>query len=182
MISIQVDNTRSSSLAEVALRLGALPTDIPKAVVRALDAGSQILIGMAKRDPKRFKGKGPFPVGQHRLGRVSQNLWRGLFSAAPSKGGTPGSYLLSFGSTARTSKGVNYFAVHEFGAKGTAKVAAFTHPNLFGRGPAKIGAHNRKFNFPARAPMRTHLQQHADKVLRQSVEDELESLVDSLTT
>lgn len=87
-------------------RMRNAPAVVLPAMKRALDAEMQHTI--AHITEQRLGGQGPYPVSQHRLGRVSHQLAESLDSTRAVISGT----TLS---ASAISTGVKYAAIHEFG-------------------------------------------------------------------
>jgi phage gpG-like protein len=168
-IRIEVDSATREKIAQ----LQTLPQRTLNAIARAMDQENQLTIGEIKT--KHLTGNGPFPVDEHRLGRVTGRL-RGSINASESQ--INGNQVdSSIGSN------VKYAAIHEFG--GTIPIPArkqtirhkvdargnlvkqLTNSNLlvFGNADAKrvrettvsVAAH--EIEMPERAPIRTGIDE-----------------------
>jgi phage gpG-like protein len=105
-----------------------------------------VIVGNAVKD--RFTSqRGPFPVSEHKLGRRTGRLRQSITNTPPQINSSNGEVTMGFGSN------VSYFAVHEFGFKGTVQVKAHKRRN----GQA-VRAHSKQATYAARAPMRTELE------------------------
>jgi phage gpG-like protein len=99
---------------------------------------------------KRLSGKGPFPVEEHRLGQVTQQLWRST-RATPATVVSEGTHSEVVGAIGAS---VIYAAVHEFGFQGEVSVKA----------KGKRRANTRNMNMPERAPFRTGIKENLDYI------------------
>lgn len=159
---------------KLAIIVGDLPSIVIPPLVRAMAKMGQLVISKAVQE--RFTGNGPFAVSENKLGDRTGRLRRSLEASKPVVDGN-GRVSMTMGSP------VSYFAIHEFGfsgqqAVGAASVAAFTHPNAFGRGSMDIGAHTRKahsrtVNIPARRPLGTAIEQYSLTYIEQFFTEEL---------
>ncbi len=158
----------------LTIMVGDLPSIVIPPLVRAMAKMGQLVI--AKAQQERFTGNGPFAVSENRLGDRSGRLRRSLEATKPIVNGD-GRVSIAMGSN------VNYFAIHEFGFSGTVSVAAqsvaaYTHPNAFGRGELSIAAHTRKahsrhVNMPARRPLGTAIEQYSLAFIERFFTEEL---------
>lgn len=150
-----------------------------RAMARGIGQASQEIVGIAVKEA--FTGKGPFPPAQHRLGVVTGRLKKAIRATSPSVNLSDSTIDVSFGSN------VSYFAIHEFGFKGTIQVRGhtrkFTGTRSFKRGRltkassskfksvlakrefegrgklyTQVRPHGRKLDVPARAPLGTVLR------------------------
>jgi phage gpG-like protein len=103
---------------------------------------------------KRLSGKGPFPVEEHRLGQVTQQLTRSTRST-PAKVTSTGTQAVIEGSIGAS---VRYAAVHEFGFLGEVQVKAFK------RKGRSVKAYQRRMNIRARAPFQTGINENRDYI------------------
>jgi hypothetical protein len=177
-IKLQVQWSPAASSALDTLR--TMPERLGPAIARGLDAANQLVLGRITQ--KRFTGKGPFAVGDHRLGIVTGRLRQSL-NARPAElrsgnGSGGGSIVADSG----IGSNVKYMGPHEFGYKGDVQVRSFTRHNPRGdikqpisrmrRGKQKIvyrqlatgisvvKAHTRKMDIPERAPIRTGVEEN----------------------
>ena len=159
---------------QLAIIVSDLPAIVIPPLIRAMAKMGQIVISKAVQE--RFTGNGPFPVSQSKLGDRSGRLRRSLEATRPIVDGS-GRVSMAMGSN------VKYFAIHEFGFSGTVSVAAqsvaaYTHPNAFGKGELSIAAHtrkahSRKVNMPARRPLGTAIEQYSLPYLERFFTEEL---------
>lgn len=155
-------------------RLRATPVQLKAVASKALRVGLQVALGKTQRE--RFSGRGPFPVSERRLGIVTGRLRNSFLDAARSVAvQESGSEIVAVVGSA-----VSYFPRHEFGFSGTEQVRQ--HSRLITReletgrvvrnvksarkgkttatGLITVKAHSRRVNTPARAPLRTGLNEH----------------------
>lgn len=153
---------------------------IATTLVRGVNAGSQILQGLAVKE--RFTGQGPFPVSQKKLGVASNRLRRSIRFANAS--------FANNQLTTSAGSNVKYFARHEFGGQGkvirvkAAQVKEHQVRNAFGRGETiTIAAHTRRaYSFrdrtPKREPLQASLREHATRVYGGQIEKQLITLLE----
>lgn len=184
--SLRFDIVLDSRQAREALaKLGDLtqPNEITR---QAIHLGMGKLAQRAARE--RFSGKGPFPVAQNRLGNVSGRLKRAIDAKETE--------IVAGGYQSRLGAALEYFAAHEFGFRGTVQVPAHRRDaykvnrkqqtrtskkgtrfsiraNQFSVLPGSVRAHSKRLNIPARAPLRTALSQHAEKILTAEIKTAL---------
>lgn len=146
MMNTQVTITVDPGLQGLFKRLADLPQELLTAVATGMKQAGPVIVGNAVKD--RFTSqRGPFPVSEHKLGRVTGRLRQSITNTPPQINANTGEVTMGFGSN------VSYFAVHEFGFNGTVAVRAHKRKN----GQA-VRAHTKQANYPARAPMRTELE------------------------
>src|ERR1035437_152631 len=104
-MSAQIKLQLAPEAERIVRNLQTMPTDMVAAVARAMDQGNQLAVSQIQRF--HLTGKGPFPVEEHKLGRVS-GLLRESVSASPAVVQDT-KVRSSIGST------VVYAAIHEFG-------------------------------------------------------------------
>lgn len=145
---------------------------------KALSLGLDLLAKQAAKE--RFRGKGPFPVSQNRLGVVSGRLVQDLYGAD--------ARITADGYTGQVGSRLEYFGAHEVGFSGTVQVPAHTRDsyqvnrkrqtrtsksgkpvsiraNRYSVLPHSVRAHSKKLNIPARKPLRTAIEEHAGTIL-----------------
>jgi hypothetical protein len=149
--------------------------DYPNALWGAMRTGLNrgLELVLSRVQATRFTGEGPFPVSEHRLGHVTTRLRTSLrvIPATVDAEGVEG----AIGSN------VKYFAVHEYGFNGAVQVRAHsrlrvvndkgrpvragaakpTRTRVFTGYEGTVKAHSRRMNVPARAPLRTGIQEGA---------------------
>lgn len=170
--------TGDLQLQEVLELLNSAPKSVLPAIARGLSTGAAEVLGLAQKE--RFRGRGPFPVSQNRLGVRTGLLLRTLNVTKPQLSGNSLSV--------RMGSNVSYFAAHEFGFRGAvsvrqSQVRAFTNNNAFGNNQISVLAHSRRahqrnVNIPARAPLGTAIDQHSVRAIGDAVERELNKLLD----
>lgn len=157
---MKLNLTLSSAAQTVIRRVGGMGAQFAPAIARGLDGGLEYALG--KVAASRFTGRGPFPVGEHRLGVVSSRLRTSLRRSKATVNG--GIVRASVGSN------VTYFSPHEFGFSGTVSVRAHARNKTTGRGKKKqtnsvsVRAHTRAVNVPERAPLRTGIKEQAPAI------------------
>jgi phage gpG-like protein len=106
-MSAQIKLQLAPEAERIVRNLQTMPTDMVAAVARAMDQGNQLAVSQIQRF--HLTGKGPFPVEEHKLGRVS-GLLRESVSASPA---------VVQDTKVRSSIGSNvvYAAIHEFGGR-----------------------------------------------------------------
>lgn len=97
-------------------RLRAMPEKIAPAIARGMDKAGIAALDEIKVE--RFRGKGPFPAAQHKLGEKTTDLRASLRYVPARIGG--GMVTAAMGSN------LIYFGVHEFGFTGQVHVSSFT--------------------------------------------------------
>jgi hypothetical protein len=160
--------TLSPQAEQLLQAFGNTDATLPRALMRAMDRANQLVIGAVSR--ARFTGRGPFPVGDHRLG-VRTNRLRSSLRASKAVIDGNGGIASAIGSN------VIYFGAHEYGFTGTASVRAHTRTRTFGKGGlirasargrkevlsstvSTVRAHSRKMKIPARAPLSTGIAEN----------------------
>lgn len=161
-----LDSDRITSLFE---GLRDLPAVATTATLRAVERGSLRLLKVASKE--RFTGKGPFPPRMKRLGVRTGLLRRSLRATKPTVAG--GRVVVELGASAK------YWAAHEFG--GALNVKAHTRKvksrDIFeknariGSGVAQVKAHTRRL--PARKPLGTAIDEHAEDIYTEEIIAEL---------
>lgn len=145
-MNTQVTITVDRGLQGLFNRLAELPQVLLQAVATGMKQAGPVIVGNAVK--LRFTSqRGPFPISEHKLGRVTGRLRQSITNTPPQINANTGEVTMGFGSN------VSYFAVHEFGFKGAVAVRAHKRRN----GQA-VRAHRRNVNITARAPMRTELE------------------------
>jgi hypothetical protein len=181
-LEIKIDIPQASRA--IIAKLQSFKPELGEAIKRGMDKGSAIVLG--KTLSERFRGQGPFPVAEHRLGIRTHRLWDSLrWTKAQSVavGGKLVEVSASMGSN------IEYFGVHEFGFEGDVQVKSFSRKVSelrFGRAPVKgkkktvkkketVRAHVRHLRIPARAPLRHGIEDHIGEFTEQ-IGIELETL------
>lgn len=139
------------------------------AIQRGMEKGAMYIVGDITE--KRLTGKGPFPVGEHKLGVVSGRLRKSFRSSA--------GYSQVKGKEVSVSIGadVEYAALHEFGFTGAVKVPAHQRTHKKSKKTHSVRAHERKMTIPERAPIRTGIKEGTDNFLA-AIADELAAELD----
>jgi hypothetical protein len=161
-------------------RVRGFPLRLGRAVAQGLDTANEVVKGRIER--QRLDGKGPFPVAEHRLGKVTGKLVESFHK-------TPAQVISDSGKVVQVSTSlgasIKYAAAHEFGYQGRVQVRSFTRKNPRGdvfrsfaptslaragrktktqkkvaSGVSTVKAHTRKMNIPARAPIRTGIEEN----------------------
>jgi phage gpG-like protein len=138
----------SPSAIALLQRFDKMPSEFPHAVARGMTKALEVVTGRIQE--KRLSGKGPFPVEEHRLGQVTQQLVRST-RAAPATVVSEGTHSEVVGAIGAS---VIYAAVHEFGFQGEVNVKA----------SAGRKAYKRNMNMPERAPFRTGINENLDYI------------------
>jgi phage gpG-like protein len=167
-------------------KLQRFPVELGEAIKRGMNRAGALALG--KITAERFTGLGPFPVSEHKLG-VRTGRLRGSLRWTPAQSVTSGGQLIEV--SGAMGSNVEYLGVHEFGFDGTVNVKSFTRkvPELrFGRAPAgprarrptteTVKAHTRTMRIPARAPLRTGIEEHLDDFTTE-INSELQTLLES---
>lgn len=186
-----------SALPNVSIRVIFAPpprgSGDPVAIQRALSTPSETMgkalsLGLQKMTQvisrERFTGTGPFPVAQNRLGNITGETKRLLHSEPVSL--SPRGYKARMGSI------VEYLGAHEMGFDGTVQVPAHTRKaytvdrpartrtskkgkevsiraNSYSVLPQSVRAHSKKLKIARRAPLRTGIEQHGEKILGDAI-------------
>lgn len=102
------------------------PVHAMTAIQRGMEKGAAYIVGQITKE--RLTGKGPFPVGEHKLGVVTGRLRRSTHWSGHAK---------VQGTEATTSIGatVEYAKLHEFGFRGAVQVKAHTRKRTKTRKP-----------------------------------------------
>jgi hypothetical protein len=162
--------TRSPRFESLLQQLGNLPVVALQAVAAGMVSAGRDVLSTAVE--KRFTGKGPFPVAEHRLGRKSPYLYKTLYVTPPQINSSTNQVTQGFGSPVR------YFLLHELGFSGPAPVRAHTRKTASGK-TAQVRAHTRNLTIAARAPMTTELQsERTRKAYLVAINRELELAID----
>jgi len=130
-------------------KLTDMPSQVPRAVQRGLDAGLEIVKNNLLN--KRLSGQGPFPVAQHRLGEVTGLLKATVYARSVLQGSKVIGYI---GAEAP------YAGVHEYGAVISAKNAPFLVFKVLGR-----TVRTKEVTIPARAPFTTEVESEETEFL-----------------
>lgn len=157
--SIQI--TLSPRAQQLLAAAPAWPVALPKAIAAAMDKENELTTGQIQR--QKLSRRGPDTLG------VVTNRLR--LSARPAKAVISGDVILS-----AIGSNVSYAGVHEFGFQGTVQVKSFTRrqvsndqvngqrrgfvarqkrEKVTASGFARVIAHTRRVNMPARAMFRT---------------------------
>jgi hypothetical protein len=144
----------------VIAKLQRFPQEMGQAIKRGMDNAGVIAQGDITR--QRFSGKGPFPPLLHKLGEVSERTKQALIWK-PAQVSTAGNQVSVTGTIGVF--GVWYFRLHE---EGFSKVV---HKKKGG---------SRILNIPARAPLRTGIQDHIPNFQRK-IQEELEKTLNAKT-
>jgi phage gpG-like protein len=133
-------------------RWHTMPQQAVEAIRSSMTKSLEIVTGRIQE--KRLSGKGPFPVEEHRLGQVTQQLTRSTRStpATVTTAGTVSEIQGSIGASVR------YGAVHEFGFLGEVQVKAYR------RKGRSVKAFTRRMNIRARAPFQTGINENRDYI------------------
>lgn len=134
---------------------------------QAIQRGMMFLATRIQRE--RFTGQGPFAVEAHRLGVRSGRLRRDIHA--------PDTVMTGDGYVSRIGASVSYFAVHELGYDGDVMVPGHRRRAYTRRGrrigETMVRSHRRRLVMPARAPMRTGIEEHAESVVGGELERSL---------
>lgn len=155
-MNVTVEISPSEDLRNLLLRAREFPERLLDAVGKGLNAAGPIIVGNAVK--YRFTSeRGPFPVGESKLGRVTGRLRQSISNTKPQIDPSSGEITMGFGSNVGGLGGgaapVKYFGIHEFGFSGSVNVKAHT------RRGKPVRSHGRRVNFAARAPMQTELRE-----------------------
>lgn len=161
----------TSNAREAMKKLEDFPNRLSQAVVAEMNRLNQEVIG--EITAKRLTGKGPFPVDEHRLGVVTARLRKSLNAS--------NAQATQNRVESRIGSNVVYAGVHEFGFDGTVFVNSHErkpHKRLKEIITTKLGKQRRKFtkiggsivtghgrevHMPARAPIKTGLDDYEPK-------------------
>ena len=130
-------------------------------IAKAITLGMRMLALQAQKE--RFTGQGPFPVAQKRLGVVTGRLRRDIH-AEPAT-------LTSTGYRGKIGSNVEYFGAHEVGFEGNVSVRAHTRAahtikkRNMSRLEQSVRAHVRHVKILARMPLRTAIEEHAERII-----------------
>jgi phage gpG-like protein len=133
-------------------RWRTMPRQSVEAIRSSMTKSLEIVTGRIQE--KRLSGKGPFPVEEHRLGQVTQQLTRSALPT-PAKATSTGTQAIIEGSIGAS---VRYAAVHEFGFLGEVQVKTFR------RKGRSVKAFTRRMNIRARAPFQTGINENRDYI------------------
>jgi hypothetical protein len=142
----------SPDALELIDKFKGAPQQISQAIKRGMDRSLEVVTGRIQ--DKRLSGVGPFPVEEHRLGQVTQQLWRST-RATPSTVESSGVQTVV---TGKIGASVIYAEVHEFGFQGVVSVKTFI------RKGRSVKAHQRRMNIRARAPFQTGIGENLDYI------------------
>lgn len=133
MIDVTVTITLPPESQALIKKFQNMPQELPKAVKRGMDFALSIVRGRIQAN--RLSGKGPYPLGDHRLGIVSQQLQRSLREEpAVIRGSTV---------TGAIGSPVFYGKIHEFGVRYSSRKG-------------------KPVDVPERAPIRTGVNENAE--------------------
>lgn len=143
-MKISVEITPSAALANQLAAARVLPARFLQAMGKALAMSAPMIVGNAVK--YRFTNqRGPFPINQNKLGRVTGRLRQSITNTKPQI--QEGSNMVSMG----FGSNVKYFGVHEFGFAGSVPVKAHQRKGRPVRG------HSRFVKIAARQPMFSEL-------------------------
>lgn len=171
-LSIRFELATVTRGARDPLAAAAALTRPNEEVRRAIDRGAQTLLGTAIRE--RFRGKGPFPVAQHKLGNVSSRLRGSLYNTTP--------VITGSGYEFRMGSPVEYFGIHEFGFVGSVSVRAHTRKRHtikkrnMSRLEQSVRAHTKDLNIAARAPLSTAIEEHGARIIGEEIRRTVKNL------
>jgi hypothetical protein len=179
-ITISITSSQIAATRAMLEQLGHWPAPAMRSMLVGARLGAQVLLGRIKRE--RFTGKGPFPVSDSKLGVRAGMLRRSLNATLPEMS-SRSEILFAIGSD------VKYFAPHEFGATGSARVRAHTRrlkkfattrtgkKKHVSDGISYVEEHTRKFRVPERRMVRTGVEQHGGAILGKEIVAELQLLI-----
>lgn len=167
-MNISVSITRSQELRTLLDNAPEFPMRVLEACARALAASGNIIVGNSVK--YRFTSeRGPFPVSQNKLGRVTGRLRQSITVTRPQIREGDSTVSMSFGSNVR------YFAVHEFGFQGNVPVRAHS------RRGRPVRAHSRAVRIVARQPMTTELlHPRTESILTEQINRQINLAIDAL--
>ena len=150
------------SIATLA-RLKAYPEAQMQSIARGQDAATKKIT--LSTIENRLTGRGPFPVSEHRLGRVTHYLATTTVAVPP----------VIEGRTVTTAihTDASYAGVHEAGFDGEVHVRSYTRNRYkYGRkrtrrktiGEIAVKAHDREMHIPARAPIHTGIAENIPQI------------------
>ena len=143
-MNVTVDIKPSEALAAQLRNARVLPQRFLEGMGRALNKSGPMIVGNAVK--YRFTAeRGPFPIGDAKLGRVTGRLRQSITNTKPQINTGSNEVTMGFGSN------VKYFGVHEFGFDGPVNVKAHQRKGRPVRG------HSRFIKIAARRPMFTEL-------------------------
>jgi phage gpG-like protein len=144
-MNVSVDIKPSAALANQLRNARVLPLRFLQGMGKALNKSGPMIVGNAVK--YRFTSeRGPFPVSQNKLGRVTGRLRQSITSTKPQINTASNEIVMGFGSN------VKYFGVHEFGFSGSVAVKAHARKN-----GQQVRSHSRFIKIAARRPMFTEL-------------------------
>jgi len=173
--SMRVKLTIPARDAETIARDAAILAKANGKIAKALTLGLQMLTFQAQKE--RFTGSGPFPVAANRLGNISGRLKRDLHAETVEH--TPTGYQGKIGSA------VEYFGAHEVGFEGDVSVRAHTRAahtlqkRNMSRLEQSVRSHKRHLKIPARRPLRTAIEEHAETIIGGQVHGAITRLLSS---
>ena len=162
---------------KIVANLQTLPPRVINYVAAAMNKTNQLALANVKQ---RLVGVGPFPVEEHKLGRVSGSLYAGVRASDAT---IEGQVVDTSIGTNTTNRGFSYPALHEFGgrvhvkgrqhtvrlktdARGNlVRQAANAHLAVFAKSSHKRAvertghSQDHDVNYPARAPFRTGISE-----------------------
>jgi phage gpG-like protein len=143
-MNVSVTITPSEALATQLRNARVLPQRFLEGMGRALNKSGPMIVGNALK--YRFTAeRGPFPIGDAKLGRVTGRLRQSITNTKPQINIGSNEVTMGFGSN------MKYFGVHEFGFTGNVPVKAHQ------RKGRPVRAHSRYVKIEARRPMFTEL-------------------------
>ena len=107
MSNAQIKLTLTPEAEAIVSKMEKMPADMVAAVARAMDTGNQLAIANIQQN--HLTGQGPFPVEQHKLGRVTGLLRQSVHASPAVVQGTKISSAIG--------SNLVYAAIHEFGGR-----------------------------------------------------------------
>jgi len=173
-MSLTIEIALSPEAQAILRNFETLPPRMLEKMRQAMDDANNIVLGQTIKTRFRGVSPRPFPPSQHRLRVRTARLWQSLRASKAQIAG---------GNAVQSSMGSNvvYFRPHEFGstASGTTTVRSFTRrqpsrnvraplgprgkfQKLTATGIAVVRSHSRRWkqNIPARAPLRTGIEEN----------------------
>jgi phage gpG-like protein len=168
-MNVAIDINPSPGLREMLARARHIPERVLTGLGKALSASGPQIVGNAVK--YRFTSeRGPFPVSQNKLGRVTGRLRQSITSTPPQINPSAGEVTMGFGSN------VKYFGVHEFGYSGSVNVRAHQRKN-----GQKVRSHSRFVKVAARAPMTTELRDpRTEEIVMKNARRQIAKVVNEL--
>lgn len=151
-MSVSITVTLTPDSVALLEKWKTMPQQSVEAIKRSMTKSIEVVTGRIQE--KRLSGIGPFPVEEHRLGQVTQQLWRSTRST-PATVTTTGTSAEISGAIGAS---VKYAAVHEFGFSGEVHVKEHL------RKGRSVKAYNRRMNIRARAPFQTGINENLDYI------------------